>query len=165
MCPRRRISQALQAKVEKLEAAQALQTAQVQQQATQVQQQAAKVEQQAVQVQQQAQAVEKVQQTAAAATSSFQSTWAASTTVSAYGEIGYTRPTKSTKDTNTDVQRAVIGMRQPQQHRRDIGAGQQIGQACRQRRRIVHLRRCEIEARGRARRNRFAGQNLCRLLL
>jgi len=106
---------ALQAKVEKLEAAQALQTAQVQQQATQVQQQAAKVEQQAVQVQQQAQAVEKVQQTAAAATSSLQSSWAASTTVSAYGEIGYTRPTKSTKDTNTDVQRAVIGI----QHRFD----------------------------------------------
>ncbi len=32
------------------------------------------------------------------------------TTVSAYGEIGYSHPTKSTKDTQTDVQRAVIGL-------------------------------------------------------
>jgi hypothetical protein len=106
---------ALQAKVEKLEAAQALQVGQVQQQAMQVQQQAEKVEQQAVQVQQQAQAVERVERTANVASSGVLSSWAASTVVSGYGEIGYTRPTKSTKDTNTDVQRAVIGI----QHRFD----------------------------------------------
>jgi hypothetical protein len=107
---------ALQAKVDKLEAAQTQQTAQVQQQATQVQAQAVQVQQQAAQVQQQAQAVEKVQQTVAdTSTGSRLAAWAQQTTVSAYGEIGYSRPTKSAKDTNTDVQRAVIGM----QHRFD----------------------------------------------
>jgi hypothetical protein len=114
---------ALQAKVEKLEAAQSAQTAQIQQQGTQVQAQAAQVQkqdaqvhEQAAQVQQQAQAVAQVQQTAtASAAAAQQYSWAAATTVSAYGEIGYSHPTKSAKDTNTDVQRAVIGM----QHRFD----------------------------------------------
>ena len=90
---------ALQAKIEKLEAAQA----------------------------KQAQAAEKMEQLvaapapapapAAAATSppGAQASWAEATTVSAYGEIGYSHPTKSAKDTNVDVQRAVIGM----QHRFD----------------------------------------------
>ena len=41
--------------------------------------------------------------------------WAANTTVSSYGEIGYSRPTKDVGASNTDVQRAVIGM----QHRFD----------------------------------------------
>ena len=34
----------------------------------------------------------------------------AATTVSGYGEIGYSHPTKSAQDTRTDVQRAVIGL-------------------------------------------------------
>ena len=93
----------LQQKVAKLEAAQG--------------QQAAQVQQQGVQVQQQAQAVEKVQQDVSAATAASASASAAvsATTVSGYGEIGYSHPTKSAKDTNVDVQRAVIGL----QHRFD----------------------------------------------
>ena len=106
---------ALQAKVEKLEAAQA------QQQAVQAQQAQA------------AQAASKAQSTAAAAplaapaavavapmaapapATSALASWAEATTVSAYGEIGYSHPTKAPQDTNVDVQRAVIGM----QHRFD----------------------------------------------
>lgn len=81
---------ALKAKVEKLEAAQG---------------------QQAQQVQQQAQAVEKVQQAAAAATTaSSAANWAANTTVSSYGEIGYSRPSKAAEKSNVDVGRAVIGI-------------------------------------------------------
>ncbi|MDE2298461.1 MAG: hypothetical protein KGK18_09865 [Burkholderiales bacterium] len=81
---------ALKAKVEKLEAAQG---------------------QQAQQVQQQAQAVEKVQQAAAAATAtSNAASWAANTTVSSYGEIGYSRPSKASDKANVDVGRAVIGI-------------------------------------------------------
>ncbi len=118
---------ALQAKVQKLEAAQTAQTAQaaqvqqqtaqVQQQVTQVQQQAARVQQQATQVQQQAQAVDKAQQDMAAnaSTTSASAGLAASTTVSAYGEIGYSHPTKSPSDTHVDAQRAVLGL----QHRFD----------------------------------------------
>lgn len=106
---------ALQGKVERLEAAQTQQSAQAQQQSAQIQQQSAQVQQQAAQVQQQAQAVEQVQQTAQTAAAKVESSWAASTTVSAYGEIGYSHPTKSAADTNTDVQRAVIGI----QHRFD----------------------------------------------
>ena len=79
---------ALQQKVDKLEAAQA--------------QQSSKVEQQA-------QAVEKVQESVktAAATSAAPES-AESTTIGSYGEIGYTRPLKSTDQTNVNIQRAVI---------------------------------------------------------
>jgi hypothetical protein len=106
----------LQAKVDKLEAAQTQQGAKVEQQAAQVQQQAVQVQAQGAKVEQQAQVVEKVQQASAAtASTSAASSWAAATTVSAYGEVGYTRPTKQKDATNTDVQRAVIGM----QHRFD----------------------------------------------
>ena len=53
---------------------------------------------------------------------------------------------------------ALVGLLQPHQHGGDIGRGEQAGQACRQLRRIVDLRRREIEPRHRARRNRFGGQ-------
>jgi len=79
---------ALQQKVDKLEATQT--------------QQSSKVEQQA-------QAVEKVQEsvkTAAAASADSESV--ESTTIGSYGEIGYTRPSKSTDQTNVNIQRAVI---------------------------------------------------------
>lgn len=102
-------NKALQEKVERLEAAQA-------QQSTQVQQQTALVLQQGAQVSQQAAAVQQVQQTVeASTTAATRSSWAESTTVGAYGEIGYSRPTKQASATNADVQRAVIGL----QHRFD----------------------------------------------
>src|SRR5581483_7841503 len=79
---------ALQQKVDKLEAAQT--------------QQSSKVEQQA-------QAVEKVQESVkTAAATSAASESAESTTIGSYGEIGYTRPSKSTDQTNVNIQRAVI---------------------------------------------------------
>ena len=59
---------------------------------------------------------------------------------------------------------ALVGRLQPQQHGGDIGGCEQAGQACDQRRRIVHLRRREIETRHRARRGRVWWPNLCRLL-
>ncbi|MBV8657007.1 MAG: hypothetical protein JO142_04195 [Burkholderiales bacterium] len=99
-------NKALQDKVQKLEVAQT-------QQSSAVQQQAATVQQQGIQVQQQAQAVEKVQQEVSAANA--HASEAAATVVSSYGEIGYSHPTKSAKDTSVDIQRAVIGM----QHRFD----------------------------------------------
>jgi len=110
-------------KVAKLEAAQAQTQAQaaqqagvVQQQGAQIQAQAAAVHEEQAQVQQDAQAVQATQQAVAAnAAATQRAGWAAGTTVTAYGEIGYTRPTKSVADSNTDVQRAVIGM----QHRFD----------------------------------------------
>ncbi len=84
---------ALKAKVDKLEAAQA--------------QQAQKSHQQAQAID----SVEKAQQTAtAAATSNSAADWAASTTVSSYGEIGYSRPSKAPQQANVDVARAVIGI-------------------------------------------------------
>ena len=88
---------------------------------------------QATQVQQQAQAVQKAQETAtavatAAATAAATATATANATtasarsadgpatvISGYGEIGYSRPSKSAKDTNVDVSRAVLGV----QHRFD----------------------------------------------
>ena len=70
---------------------------------------------QATQVQQQAQAVQKVQETATAATASARAAEEPATVITGYGEIAYSRPTKSTKDTNVDVQRAVLGF----QHRFD----------------------------------------------
>jgi hypothetical protein len=78
----------LQQKVDKLEAAQA---------------------QQSSQVQQQAQAVEKVRESVkTAATTSAAPESPESTTIGSYGEIGYTRPLKSTDQTNVNIQRAVI---------------------------------------------------------
>ncbi len=47
---------------------------------------------------------------------------------------------------------------EPHQHRRHVGGCEQAGQTLRKLRRIVHLRRREIEARRRARRNGFGGQ-------
>lgn len=91
----------LQQKVERLEAGQA--------------QQSVLVQQQAVQVQQQAQAVEKVQQDVSVATASNTGNSGNATTVGGYGEIGYSHPTKSAKDSSVDVQRAVIAL----QHRFD----------------------------------------------
>lgn len=116
-------NKALADKVAKLEAAQAAQSTQVTQQAAQVQQQGAQIQAQAAavqqdqaQVKQDAQAVQATQQAVAANTASSQRAgWAGNTTVSAYGEIGYSRPTKDVSASNTDVQRAVIGM----QHRFD----------------------------------------------
>ena len=116
-------NQALADKVAKLEAAQSAQATQVNQQAAVVQQQSAQVQAQAAAVAQ-AQAAVKADaaqvaatQQAVAATSAAtqRAGWAANTTVSSYGEIGYSRPTKQVDASNTDVQRAVIGM----QHRFD----------------------------------------------
>jgi len=56
---------------------------------------------QAVQVRQQSQSIEQTQQASAGAQK---------TTISSYGEIGYTRPTKSAKDAQVDVGRAVVGI-------------------------------------------------------
>lgn len=56
---------------------------------------------QAVQVRQQSQSIEQTQQASASAQK---------TTISSYGEIGYTRPTKSAKDAQVDVGRAVVGI-------------------------------------------------------
>jgi hypothetical protein len=56
------------------------------------------------------QAVERVQPTDTAASANSRADWAAATTVSSYGEIGYTRPSKSPQQTNVSVGRAVIGM-------------------------------------------------------
>lgn len=98
----------LRAKVEKLEAAQTQQAVQVQHQAQQQQQQAAQVQQQEKQVQAVAQAQETA--TAAASTKGALASWAESTAVSSYGEIGYSRPTKAVDKANVDVARAVIGI-------------------------------------------------------
>ncbi len=98
----------LQEKVERLETAQ-------NQQASQMQQQSAQVKEQAIQSERQNQAVEKVRQEIASNTSSARPISESSTTVSSYGEINYTRPTKSPSDANIDVARAVIGI----QHRFD----------------------------------------------
>jgi hypothetical protein len=109
-------NQALQEKVDRLEAAQAQQQTQATQQAAAVQQQGSQLQQQAAVVQQtQAQVKQEAEATAQAATTSQRAGWAASTTVSAYGEIGYSRPTENVAASNTDVARAVIGM----QHRFD----------------------------------------------
>ena len=56
---------------------------------------------QATQVQQQAQAVQKVQDTATAVATAarVRSTEEPATVISGYGEIGYSRPSKSAKDT------------------------------------------------------------------
>jgi hypothetical protein len=116
-------NQALAAKVAKLEAAQSAQTTQaaqqaavVQQQGTQIQAQAVAVQQDAAQVKADAATAAATQQAIAANTAATQRAgWAANTTVSSYGEIGYSRPTKDVSASNTDVQRAVIGM----QHRFD----------------------------------------------
>ena len=53
---------------------------------------------------------------------------------------------------------ALVGFAQPHQHRCDVGAREQAGKAGDKLRRIVHLGRREIEARHRARRNRFGRQ-------
>ncbi len=90
-------------KLNQIEAKQLKQEAQVQVQNTQVQQQAQ-------QVQQQAQAIDQVQQDIKSSTSQKKSNDGSSTTVSGYGEIGYTRPTKAPENSNVDVQRAVIGL-------------------------------------------------------
>jgi hypothetical protein len=116
-------NKALADKVARLEAAQAAQATQVTQQAVAVQQQTARIQAQAVVVAQdqaavkaEADAAGTTQQAIAANAAASQRTgWAANTTVSSYGEIGYTRPTKQADASNTDVQRAVIGM----QHRFD----------------------------------------------
>lgn len=72
---------------------------------------------QATQVQQQAQAVQKVQETATATATAAtaRSAEEPTTVMTGYGEIGYTRPSKSAKDANVDVSRAVLGF----QHRFD----------------------------------------------
>jgi hypothetical protein len=116
-------NKALADKVAKLEAAQAAQATQAtqqaaaeQQQSTQIQQQAAAVSQAQATVMADASSVAAAQQAIAANTAATQRAgWAANTTVSSYGEIGYTRPTKQVDASNTDVQRAVIGI----QHRFD----------------------------------------------
>lgn len=110
-------------KVSKLEDAQAAQVAQSTQQAAVARQQSAQIQAQATAVAQDQAAVKAdaanvaaTQQAVAANTSATQRAgWAANTTVSSYGEIGYSRPTKDVGASNTDVQRAVIGM----QHRFD----------------------------------------------
>lgn len=56
---------------------------------------------QATQVQEQAQAIDQTQQASANAQK---------TTISSYGEISYSRPTKSARDAQVDVGRAVIGI-------------------------------------------------------
>jgi len=110
-------------KVAKLEAAQSTQATtqaavvqQQQQQATQIQAQTAAIAQDQAAVKADAATVAATQQAVAATASATQRAgWAANTTVSSYGEIGYSRPSKQVSATNTDVQRAVIGM----QHRFD----------------------------------------------
>lgn len=102
-------NQLLLEKVERLEAAQV-------QLSTQLQQQAHQLQEQANQAKQPAQAVEPMQEAVAATSNTGTvSTAASATVVSSYGEIGYSRPTHSAKDTSVDVQRAVIGV----QHRFD----------------------------------------------
>jgi hypothetical protein len=109
-------NKALQEKVDRLEAAQTQQQTQAAQQATAVQQQGAQIQQQAVAVQQtQAQVKQDSEAVAQAATTAQRAGWAANTTISAYGEIGYSRPSENVAATQTDVARAVIGM----QHRFD----------------------------------------------
>ncbi|MEO5687732.1 MAG: hypothetical protein ABIR54_10230 [Burkholderiaceae bacterium] len=113
-------NKALADKVAKLEAAQATQVAQPaaapQQPLAQIQQQAAVAAQAPATVKVDAATLAAMQQSIAANTAATQRTgWAANTTVSSYGEIGYTRPTKDVSASTTDVQRAVIGM----QHRFD----------------------------------------------
>lgn len=116
-------NQALAAKVAKLEASQAAQSTQATQQAAAAQQQAAQIQVQAAAVAQsqdavraEAATVAATQQAIAANTAATQRAgWAANTTVSSYGEIGYTRPTRQVGASNVDVQRAVIGI----QHRFD----------------------------------------------
>ena len=57
------------------------------------------------------QAIASLQETAASNAATLERAgWAASTTVSSYGEIVYTRPTKDVAASNTDVARAVIGI-------------------------------------------------------
>ena len=67
---------------------------------------------QATQVQQQAQAVQKVQETATATAvaATTRSAEEPATVISGYGEIGYSRPSKSAKDAFVDVSRAVLGI-------------------------------------------------------
>ena len=55
---------------------------------------------------------------------------------------------------------ALVGRLQPQQHRGDIGAGEHAGKACHQRRRIVHVGRCEIKPWRGARRSGFGGHDV-----
>jgi len=79
---------ALQAKVDKLQAAQAAESSQVKQQA---------------------QSVEELKQSAQSTSSGGAPEESEpATTVSSYGEIGYTRPTKAPENTNVSVGRAVI---------------------------------------------------------
>ncbi len=114
---------ALQAKVEKLEAAQAQQTAQLQQarqtpktaQALPAAAPIATPATPAAAVTTMAAAPPVAPTAAPDERRSMLASWAESTTVSAYGEIGYSRPSRAPQDTNVDVQRAVIGM----QHRFD----------------------------------------------
>jgi hypothetical protein len=108
-------NKALQDKVDRLEAVQTQQTAAVQQQGTQLRQQADQVQQQTAQVQQQAQAVQQVQQEVSAAAAASTRPGEPATVVTSYGEIGYSRPSKSPQNAFVDVQRAVIGV----QHRFD----------------------------------------------
>jgi hypothetical protein len=85
----------LQAKVQRLEGAQAAQ---------------------ATEVQQQSQAIERTQASVdAASRPRALPDWAAATTVSSYGEIGYNRPSESPQGATVDVERAVIAL----QHRFD----------------------------------------------
>ena len=85
----------LQAKVRRLEGAQTAQGAEAPQQAN---------------------PIERTQATAdRAGRPSALADWAAATTVSSYGEIGYKRPSQATEKTSVDVQRAELGM----QHRFD----------------------------------------------
>ena len=87
-----------------------------QQQSAQIAQQSAAVAQAQAAVKADAATVAAAQQTIAATAATTQRAgWAANTTVSSYGEIGYSRPTNQVSASNTDVQRAVIGM----QHRFD----------------------------------------------
>ncbi|MBC3937089.1 hypothetical protein H8K47_17165 [Undibacterium sp. CY7W] len=64
---------------------------------------------QAVQVQQQSKAIEQ-QAVASSASGSSLNNWASKTTVTSYGEIGYSRPTKAPENAQVDVGRAVIGI-------------------------------------------------------
>lgn len=91
-------------KIERLEAAQVQQGIQLQQQAHQVQEQGTHEKQQAQVVEQMKGEVAAVSDIATAPKAE------SATVVSSYGEIGYSHPTKSAKDTNIDVQRAVIGI-------------------------------------------------------
>lgn len=93
-------------KLETLERQNAELSAKVKQLEAQQSQQGVQVQQQSLALEQQSQVIDEKVATA----SSMRERVAENTTISSYGEIGYTQPTKSAHDAQVDVGRAVIGI-------------------------------------------------------